>query len=190
MNNNNSDNQFVLEEMTVKDTWRIFRIMAELVEGFDMLSKVGPAVSIFGTARCKEGDKEYILAKEIAAKLAQHGFAVITGGGPGVMEAGNRGAFEANGLSVGLNIILPRESQANKYQNISQDFRYFFIRKLIFIKYAVAFVILPGGFGTLDELFEAVTLIQTKKIKRFPLFLVDSSFWQPMLTWVKETLVK
>ena len=106
------------------------------------------------------------------------------------MEAGNRGAFEANGLSVGLNIILPRESQANKYQNISQDFRYFFIRKLIFIKYAVAFVILPGGFGTLDELFEAVTLIQTKKIKRFPLFLVDSSFWQPMLTWVKETLVK
>ncbi len=189
-NPNSNNNNFVLEEMTAKDTWRVFRIMAELVEGFDMLSKVGPAVSIFGTARCKEGDKEYTLAREIAAKLAARGFAVITGGGPGVMEAGNRGAYESNGLSVGLNIILPRETDANNYQNISQDFRYFFIRKLIFIKYAVAFVILPGGFGTLDELFEAVTLIQTKKIKRFPLFLVDSTFWQPMIEWIKVSLVQ
>ncbi|HMO24426.1 MAG TPA: LOG family protein, partial [Candidatus Melainabacteria bacterium] len=139
------DSRFVLEEMTVKDTWRIFRMIAELVEGFDDLSKIGPAVSIFGTARCKEGDKEYIMAQTIANKLASAGFAVITGGGPGVMEGGNRGAIEAGGTSVGLNIQLPMEQGGNPYQNVSVNFRYFFVRKLMFVKYAQAFVILPGG---------------------------------------------
>lgn len=184
------DNKYVLDEMTVKDTWRIFRMVAELVEGFDDLSKIGPAVSIFGTARCKEGDKEYKLAQTISAKLAERGFSVITGGGPGVMEGGNRGAIEAGGTSVGLNILLPNEQGPNPYQNVSVDFRYFFVRKLMFVKYAQAFVILPGGFGSLDELFEAVTLIQTNKIKRFPLFMVDSEFWNPLVDWLKSHVVK
>lgn len=183
------DSRFVLEEMTVKDTWRIFRMIAELVEGFDDLSKIGPAVSIFGTARCKEGDKEYQMARDIANKLASAGFAVITGGGPGVMEGGNRGAIEAGGTSVGLNIQLPFEQSGNPYQNVSVDFRYFFVRKLMFVKYAQAFVILPGGFGSLDELFESVTLIQTNKIKRFPMFLVDSEFWNPMMSWLRTHVV-
>ena len=178
--------EFVLDEMTVKDTWRIFRMVAELVEGFDDLSKIGPAVSIFGSARCKPGDKEYILAETIARKLAERGFAVITGGGPGVMEAGNKGAIEAGGTSVGLNIELPSEQGPNPYQNVSVNFRYFFVRKLMFVKYARAFVILPGGFGSLDELFEAVTLIQTNRIKRFPLFLVGSDFWNPLISWLHE----
>src|ERR1700679_1582922 len=164
------DTRYVIDEMSVKDTWRVFRMMAELVEGFDELSKIGPAVSIFGTARATPNDPVYILAETIARKLAEKGFAVITGGGPGVMEAGNKGALAAGGTSVGLNIILPNEQGPNPFQTKSVDFRYFFLRKLMFVKYAVAFVILPGGFGSLDELFEATTLIQTKKIQRFPLF--------------------
>lgn len=180
-----SETRFILDEMTVKDTWRIFRMIAELVEGFDELSKIGPAVSIFGSARCKPSDPEYLLAETIARKLSERGFAVITGGGPGVMEGGNKGAIAAGGTSVGLNIQLPREQAPNPYQTVSLDFRYFFLRKLMFVKYAVAFVILPGGYGSLDELFEAVTLIQTNRIKRFPLFLVDSKFWNPMLEWLK-----
>ena len=163
-----NETSYVLDEMNVKDTWRVFRMMAEMVEGFDELSKIGPAVSIFGTARAKPSDPVYVLAENIARKLSQKGFAVITGGGPGVMEAGNKGALAAGGTSVGLNIILPRETGGNKYQTKSLDFRYFFLRKLMFVKYAIAFVILPGGFGSLDELFETVTLIQTKKIKKFP----------------------
>lgn len=185
-----SESNYVLDEMSVKDTWRIFRMMAELVEGFDELSKIGPAVSIFGTARCKPTDKVYVLAETIGKKLSERGFAVITGGGPGVMEAGNKGALSAGGTSVGLNIILPRETGANPYQTKSIDFRYFFVRKLMFVKYAVAFVILPGGFGSLDEFFETLTLIQTKKIKRFPMFLVDSKFWTPMLDWLKTEVVQ
>lgn len=184
------DTRFVLDEMTVKDTWRIFRMMAELVEGFDELSKIGPAVSMFGTARCKPSDPEYLLAETIARKLSERGFAVITGGGPGVMEAGNKGAIASGGTSVGLNIQLPREQAPNPYQTVSLDFRYFFLRKLMFVKYAVAFVILPGGFGSLDELFEAITLIQTNRIKRFPMFLVDSKFWNPMLDWLKSDVIK
>lgn len=184
------EREYVLDEMTVKDTWRIFRMIAELVEGFDDLSKIGPAVSIFGSARCKEDDPEYKLAQTIAAKLAEKGFAVITGGGPGIMEAGNKGAINTGGTSVGLNIELPMEQGHNAYQNVSVDFRYFFVRKLMFVKYARAFVILPGGFGSLDELFEAVTLIQTKRIKRFPMFLVDSSFWNPLMDWLKTEVVK
>ncbi len=183
------DTRYVIDEMSVKDTWRVFRMMAELVEGFDELSKIGPAVSMFGTARATASDPVYILAETIAKKLAEKGFAVITGGGPGVMEAGNKGALAAGGTSVGLNIILPFETGPNPYQTKSLDFRYFFLRKLMFVKYAVAFVILPGGFGSLDELFEATTLIQTKKIQRFPLFLVDSKFWTPMITWLRTEVV-
>jgi len=185
-----SETQFVLEEMTARDTWRIFRIMSELVEGFDELSRIGPAVSMFGSARCRPGDPEYILAETIGRKLAERGFAVITGGGPGIMEAGNRGAISAGGSSIGLNIHLPREQNHNQFQTVSVDFRYFFVRKLMFVKYAVAFIIMPGGFGSLDELFEALTLIQTRRIKHFPLFLVDSTFWQPLLDWLKKDVVK
>jgi uncharacterized protein (TIGR00730 family) len=185
-----TESQFVIEEMTARDTWRIFRIMAELVEGFDQLSKIGPAVSMFGSARSKPGDPEYILAETIAHKLAERGFAVITGGGPGVMEAGNKGAKSAGGTSVGLNIRLPRETDHNKFQTVSLEFRYFFLRKLMFVKYALAFIILPGGFGSLDELFEALTLIQTRRIKRFPLFLVDSQFWTPLVAWLRTSAIE
>lgn len=185
-----SESRYVLDDMGVKDTWRVFRMMAEMVEGFDELSKIGPAVSIFGTARCKPDDPIYVLAENIAKKLSERGFAVITGGGPGVMEAGNKGALAAGGTSVGLNIKLPREQGPNPYQTKSLDFRYFFLRKLMFVKYAVAFVILPGGYGSLDELFETITLIQTKKIKRFPMFLVDSKFWTPMIDWLRTEVVQ
>jgi uncharacterized protein (TIGR00730 family) len=185
-----NESQYVIDEITGKDTWRIFRIMAELVEGFDTLSRIGPAVSIFGSARSKPGDPEYILGEKLAYNLAQRGFAIITGGGPGVMEACNKGAMEAGGTSVGLNIRLPMEQDANGYQTISLDFRYFFVRKLMFVKYAMAFVILPGGFGSLDELYEALTLMQTRRIKRFPLFLVGSEFWQPTLDWLKKSVLE
>jgi len=183
------ESQFVIDEITARDTWRIFRIMSELVEGFDSLSKIGPAVSIFGSKRVKPGDSEYELARSLAFKLAECGFTVMTGGGPGIMEAGNLGAKEAGGTSVGLNIKLPFETAGNPYQTLSLDFRYFFIRKLMFVKYAVAFVILPGGFGSLDELFEALNLIQTNKIKKFPLYLVGSSFWNPLVDWLRDTVV-
>jgi uncharacterized protein (TIGR00730 family) len=163
-----NESQYVIDEISSKDTWRIFRIMSELVEGFDTLGRVGPAVSIFGSKRCQPGDLEYQLAETIARKLAERGFAIITGGGPGVMEAGNKGAKSAGGTSIGVNIRLPEEQGPNPYQTISVDFRYFFIRKLMFVKYAVGFVILPGGYGSLDEAFEALTLIQTKRIKQFP----------------------
>lgn len=184
-----NETQYVIDEITSRDTWRIFRIMSELVEGFDTLGRLGPAVSIFGSKRCKPGEAEYELAELIAFKLAERGFAVITGGGPGVMEAGNKGAKKAGGTSVGLNIRLPEETGPNPFQTVSVDFRYFFLRKLMFVKYAMAFVILPGGFGSLDELFEALTLMQTNKIKRFPLFLVGSTFWNPLVDWMKDTVV-
>ncbi len=185
-----AETQYVINEITAKDTWRIFRIMSELVEGFDTLGRIGPAVSIFGSKRCQPGDMEYQLAYSIAAKLAERGFAIITGGGPGVMEAGNKGAREAGGTSVGLNIRLPEEQGPNSFQTVSVDFRYFFLRKLMFVKYAMAFVILPGGFGSLDELFEALTLMQTQRIKRFPLFLVGSRFWTPLVDWMRDTVVE
>jgi uncharacterized protein (TIGR00730 family) len=184
------ESQFVVDDMTSRDTWLVFRIIAELVEGFDKMSKVTPAVSIFGSARSKPGDREYQLAEEIARKLAERGFAIITGGGPGVMEAGNKGALAAGGTSVGLNIILPEEQAPNPYQTISVDFKFFFIRKVMFIKYAMSFVILPGGFGSLDELFEALTLMQTRRIKKFPLYLVDSSYWGPMVEWLKGPVLE
>jgi uncharacterized protein (TIGR00730 family) len=185
-----NESQYVVDEITAKDTWRIFRIMSELVEGFDTMSRIGPAVSIFGSKRCKPGEAEYELAETIAYKLAERGFAIITGGGPGVMEAGNKGAKAAGGTSVGLNIRLPEETGPNPHQTVSLDFRYFFIRKLMFVKYAMAFIILPGGFGSLDELFEALTLMQTNKIKTFPVFLVGSKFWAPLVDWMKNTVVE
>lgn len=176
--------RYDVDEMTSRDMWRIFRIMSELVEGFDEMSKIPPAVSIFGSKMSQPGDKEYELTRTIAAKLAERGFAVITGGGPGIMEAGNKGAFEAGGVSVGLGIDIPGEGKDNRYQTVPLNFHYFFVRKVMFVKYAVAFVMMPGGLGSLDELFEAATLMQTGKIKRFPLYLVGSDFWKPLLDWL------
>jgi hypothetical protein len=166
-----------------EETWRVFRIMAEFVEGFETMARVPPAVSIFGSARTPAHDTYYAQAEQLAAELVRRGFGVITGGGPGIMEAANRGATQAGGVSVGLNIFLPREQEANPYQNVSLDFRYFFCRKVMFVKYAVAFVCFPGGFGTLDEFFESMTLIQTGKVERFPVILFGRAFWEPMLDW-------
>jgi uncharacterized protein (TIGR00730 family) len=171
-----------------KDSWRIFRIMAEFVEGFEVMAPVGKAVSLFGSARARPGDKYYQEAEETARLLADEGFAVITGGGPGIMEAANKGAFEAPGQSIGLNISLPQEQEANKYQTISLDFHYFYARKVMFVKYASAFVCFPGGFGTLDEFFETLTLIQTLKVEAFPIILYGSSFWGGLVDWMRQQL--
>ena len=178
-------------EVKTNDSWAIFKIMAEFVEGFERLSKIGPCVSIFGSARSKEGDPYYELAEEIAYQLTVHGYGVITGGGPGIMEAGNKGAHRGKGISVGLNIELPFEQNDNPYidSDKSLDFDYFFVRKVMFVKYSQGFIVMPGGFGTLDELFEAMTLIQTKKIGKFPIVLVGKAFWSGLLDWVKNTLL-
>ncbi len=170
---------------TAEETWRVFRIMSEFVEGFEVMSRVPPAVSIFGSARTRPGDPYYAAAESLAGKLVSRGFAVITGGGPGIMEAANKGAAGAGGVSVGLNIYLPHEQEANPYQNVSLDFRYFFCRKVMFVKYAVSLVCFPGGFGTLDEFFDSITLIQTGKTTRFPIVLVGSSFWTPFAEWIR-----
>ena len=171
------------------DPWRVMRFQAEFVEGFGLLAELGPAVSVFGSARTQPGSAEYEKSERIGAELARAGYAVITGGGPGVMEAANKGAVSANGVSVGLGIELPLEMGLNDYVDIGIEFRYFFVRKTIFIKYSQAFVVLPGGFGTLDELFEAVTLVQTGKITKFPIVLVGSGYWSGLLSWVKESLL-
>ena len=175
-----------------KDTWIIFKIMAEFVEGFETLSEIGPCVSIFGSARTKPDHKYYQLAVDTATKLTENGFGVITGGGPGIMEAGNKGARESGGASVGLNIELPFEQDGNPYIDKDKliDFDYFFVRKVMFVKYAQGFIVLPGGFGTLDELFEALTLIQTKKINEFPVVLVGKEFWGGMVDWIKNVLLE
>lgn len=175
-----------------KDTWIIFRIMSEFVEGFETMSAIGPCVSIFGSARTKPDHPYYKLATEIAVKLTENGFGVITGGGPGIMEAGNKGAKESGGASVGLNIDLPFEQQPNVFidRDKSIDFNYFFVRKVMFIKYAQGFIVLPGGFGTLDELFESLTLIQTQKIHPFPVVLVGKEFWGGMIDWLKGTVAE
>ncbi len=170
------------------DPWRVLRIQAEFVEGFGLLAELGVAVSVFGSSRAVPGSPEYELAEGISAELARAGYAVITGGGPGVMEAANKGAARANGVSVGLGIELPLEQGLNEYVDIGLEFRYFFVRKTMFVKYSQAFVVLPGGFGTLDELFEALTLVQTRKITKFPIVLVDSSYWSGLLAWMKETV--
>jgi uncharacterized protein (TIGR00730 family) len=171
------------------DPWRVMRIQAEFVEGFGLLAELGMAVSVFGSARTLPGTAQYELAEEIAAALSSAGYAIITGGGPGIMEAANKGATEAGGVSVGLGIELPMESGLNEYVNIGLEFRYFFVRKTVFIKYSQAFVVLPGGFGTLDELFEALTLVATGKITKFPIVLVGSGYWSGMLSWLKETML-
>jgi uncharacterized protein (TIGR00730 family) len=168
----------------------MFRIIAEFVDGFEALAKYHPAVTIFGSTRTKPGDEIYQKAEQIGKLLAENGFAVITGGGPGVMEAANKGAFSAGGKSIGLNIELPLEQKPNPYTNITLNFRYFFVRKVMFVKYAVAYIILPGGFGTMDELLESITLIQTKKIKPFPVILVGSNYWKGFLDWIKEVVLK
>jgi uncharacterized protein (TIGR00730 family) len=172
-----------------EETWRIFRILAEFVEGFEIMARVGPAVSIFGSARLPASDPYYLKAVELGAELAKSGFAVITGGGPGIMEAANKGAIEAGGRSVGLNISLPREQHANPYQNVKMEFQYFFARKVMFVKYAEAFVCFPGGFGTLDEFFEALTLIQTEKIRRFQVVLFGREYWAPLERWLREIVL-
>ncbi len=164
--------------------------MAEFVDGIETLSSLEPAVTIFGSARCRPDDKYYRMAEELAGMLAREGYSVITGGGPGIMEAANKGAFEAGGQSVGLNIVLPFEQIMNPYTNIHINFRYFFVRKVMFIKYAMSYVIFPGGFGTMDELFESLTLIQTDKIKPFPVILVGSDFWGGLLNWIRDTMLK
>ncbi len=168
-----------------EETWRVFRIMSEFVDGFETMCRIPPAVSVFGSARVTPDDPHYQKAEQLGRELVQRGFAVITGGGPGIMEAANKGAAEAGGVSVGLNIFLPDEKIANPYQNVSLDFRYFFCRKVMFVKYAAAFVCFPGGFGTMDEFFESMTLIQTHKIEPFPVVLIDSSFWGSLVDWMK-----
>lgn len=178
-------NNFVHE-----DPWRIFRIMSEFVDGFEVLSKVGKAVSVFGSSRTKPNDKYYKLTEEIAYYLAKAGYAIITGSGPGMMEAANKGARRARGHSVGLNIEIPSEQKPNTYVDTLIDFHYFFIRKVMFVKYAKAFVITPGGYGTLDELFEAINLIQTERIEKFPVVLSGSEYWQGMIKWLKDTVLE
>lgn len=179
-------------EIKTNDSWAIFKVMAEFVDGYERLSRIGPSVSIFGSARTKPDHKHYILAEEIGYKLTQNGYGVITGGGPGIMEAGNKGAHRGNGTSVGLNIELPFEQNDNPYisKGMSLDFDYFFVRKVMFVKYSQGFIVMPGGMGTLDELFEAITLIQTKKIGRFPIVLVDSGFWSGIIDWIKKVLLE
>jgi len=180
----------MVEDLKGKETWRIFRILSEFIEGFDELSDIGPAVSIFGSARTKPDDKFYKKTVDIARQLSQEGYTIITGGGPGIMEAANKGAFENNGLSVGLNINLPMEQTPNKYQTNSLNFRYFFARKVMFVKYAMGYLCMPGGFGTLDEFFEALTLIQTHKIFPLPIILFCSEYWNPLLDFMRETMFK
>ena len=183
-------NQFVVDALSIEESWRIFRIMAEFVDAIETLSKIGHAVSIFGSARTGPEDPYYQKAELLSRLLAEKGFGVITGGGPGVMDAANKGAAEAGGQSVGMNIILPYEQKPNPYANISIDYKYFFIRKVMFVKYAMAYVIMPGGFGTMDELFEALTLIQTKRIKPFPVVLMGSEYWKGLVDWLKKTMLR
>ncbi|WP_445957144.1 LOG family protein [Yeosuana sp.] len=178
-------------EIKTNDSWAIFKIMGEFVSGFEKMSKIGPCVTIFGSARTKPTDTYYLLAEKIAKRIVESGYGVITGGGPGIMEAGNKGAHLGGGTSVGLNIELPFEQHDNPYidSDKSLDFDYFFVRKVMFVKYSQGFVVMPGGFGTLDELFEAVTLIQTHKIEKFPIILVGTEFWKGLFEWIKKTLL-
>lgn len=179
-------------EIRSNDSWAIFKVMAEFVNGFETMARIGPSVSIFGSARTKPDNKYYLLAEKIAEKLAKAGYGVITGGGPGIMEAGNKGAHQGGGSSIGLNIELPFEQHYNPYidRDKNLNFDYFFVRKVMFVKYSQGFVVMPGGFGTLDEMFEAITLIQTKKIGKFPIVLVGSEFWAGLMDWIKTVMVE
>ncbi len=185
-----SKEQFILNEIKVGDTWRLFRIMAEFVEGFENLAGIGPAVTVFGSARAKDSDNRYQTARRLGKIMAEKGITVITGGGPGIMEAANRGAYETGGNSIGLNIQLPLEQEHNPYLTKTITFRHFFIRKVMLVKYSSAFIIFPGGFGTMDECFEALTLIQTMKIKPFPVIMVDKEFWAGYWEWVSSHVVR
>lgn len=177
-------------DFTTEDPWRIFRIMAEFVDGFDELSKIGPAIAVFGSAKTKPSDKYYKLAEETAGLLSKNGYAVITGAGPGIMEAANKGAKEAGGISIGLNIQAPIMQKPNKFITKLLDFRYFFCRKVMFVKYAKAFIVFPGGFGTMDEFFESITLIQTRRIEEFPVILVGTKYWKGLIGWMKQAMLE
>ena len=181
-----SEKQYLIDELDSRNSWRVFRILAEFVDGFEEMTEHTRAVSLFGSARTKPDDPMYHLAEELGRRFAELGYAVLTGGGPGLMEAANKGASEAGGVSIGLNIELPFEQESNPYANIQVSFRYFFVRKFMLVKYAQAFVILPGGFGTFDEFFESLMLIQTRKIKPFPVVLVGSEYWAGLTKWVRE----
>jgi uncharacterized protein (TIGR00730 family) len=183
------EKQYLLDAITVHDSWRLFKILAELVDGFETLAEISPAVTIFGSARVRPGDEIYERTVTIARKLAENGFNVITGGGPGIMEAGNKGASEGGARSVGLNIMLPMEQEPNPYANVKLDFQYFFVRKVMFVKYGQAYIGMPGGLGTLDEIFEALTLIQTHRIKPFPVILVGKDYWSGLADWIRNTLL-
>jgi uncharacterized protein (TIGR00730 family) len=182
--------QYIFDDFKLEESWRLFKIMGEFVDGVEALHDIGPAVSIFGSARLTPDTPVYRTAERIAALFAENGFAVITGGGGGVMEAANKGAAEKNGISVGLNIELPFEQAPNTYANVKHEFEYFFIRKVMFVKYAQAYIIMPGGLGTLDELFEAVTLIQTRRIKPLPVILVGTDYWSGLIDWIKKQLLE
>ncbi|MDR3204753.1 MAG: TIGR00730 family Rossman fold protein [Deltaproteobacteria bacterium] len=185
----NHHDPFPVNALGPQESWRMFSIMSEFVRAFTVMSEVGPCVSFFGSARAKPDDPAYITAHKTASLLAENGFGVISGGGGGVMEAANKGAAESGGLSVGLNIELPSEQAPNPYANVRLNFHYFFIRKVIFVKYSQAYVIFPGGFGTLDELFEALTLLQTKRVRAFPAFLVGRSYWQGLIDWINDRML-
>ena len=184
------EKQYLIDELSREESWRIFRIMAEFVDSIEDLSRVQNGVTIFGSARVKPGDPYYQMAEKLGRLLVQNGFSVITGGGPGIMEAANKGAAEAGGQSVGMNIKLPFEQKPNPYANLQIDYKYFFIRKVMFVKYAVAYIILPGGYGTMDEFFEALTLIQTKRVKSFPVIVMGREYWQGLLDWLKSTMLR
>jgi len=183
------EKQYVLDSLQAKESWRLFRILAEFVEGFEVLPRVYPGVTVFGSARTRPEDPDYQKAEALGRLLVKAGFSIITGGGPGIMEAANKGAAEAGGYSVGLNIKLPLEQEPNPYSKIRLEFRYFFVRKVMLAKYSVAFVFFPGGFGTMDEMFEILTLVQTKKIRPVPIVLVDRQFWKPLYNWLTKTLI-
>ncbi len=184
------EKQFLIDDFQLGESWRLFKIMGEFVDGVEALHDIGPAISFFGSARVKPDEPIYQKAELLARRFAKQNFAVITGGGGGIMEAANKGAAEAGGVSVGLNILLPHEQKPNAYANITQEFKYFFIRKVMFVKYAMAYIIFPGGFGTLDELFEAVTLIQTHRIRPFPVILVGTAYWTGLIEWIKAHLLQ
>ena len=183
---NTPEGQYLLDTITVHESWRLFKILAEFVEGFETLSDIYPCVSVFGSARVRPGEKTYDKTVAVAQKLAENGFNIMTGGGPGIMEAANRGAKKGGAKSVGVNIHLPLEQECNPFADIKVEFKYFFVRKVMLVKYAQAYVGMPGGFGTLDEIFEAITLIQTRRIKPFPVVLVGSDYWGPLWEWVKN----
>jgi len=183
------EKQYIVDALSSDESWRVFRIMAEFVDAIEELSKIGHAVSIFGSARDAPGDIYYEKAREVARLLGKEGFGVITGGGPGIMEAANRGASEAGAVSVGMNIQLPFEQAPNTYTNVNIDYKYFFVRKVMFVKYAMAYIILPGGFGTMDEFFEALTLIQTRRIRSFPVVLMGSEYWGGLMDWMRKTML-